>query len=132
MSQTMPNYAFASDNTAGICPEALAAINAVNAGRVPSYGNDSHTAAAKRFFAEIFETECDVFFLFNGTAANSVVLAALCQRHHAILCHELAHIETDECGAPEFFTGGSKLLPVSGACAFADAVDGTWHALLAG
>lgn len=110
-----PNYAFASDNTAGICPEAFAALAAANAGRVPSYGDDDATAQAKRLFANLFETECDVFFVFNGTAANALALAALCERHHAVLCHELAHIETDECGAPEFFTGGSKLLPVMGA-----------------
>jgi threonine aldolase len=109
------NYAFASDNTAGICPEALAAIAAANEGRVPSYGDDAHTADAKRRFNEIFERECEVFFVFNGTAANALVLAALCQRHHAIACHELSHVHTDECGAPEFFTGGSKVLPVGGA-----------------
>lgn len=110
-----PNYAFASDNTAGICPEALAALAEVNAGRMPSYGDDRVTAQAKRHLADLFETECDVFFVFNGTAANALSLAALCERHHAVLCHELAHIETDECGAPEFFTGGCKLLPVAGA-----------------
>ncbi len=108
------NHAFASDNTAGVCPEALAAIQSANAGRVPSYGDDAHSAEAKRLLAQIFEAECEVFFVFNGTAANALVLAALCQRHHAVLCHELAHIETDECGAPEFFTGGAKLLAVAG------------------
>lgn len=108
------NYAFASDNTAGICPEALAAVQAANAERAPSYGDDAHTAEAKRLCAEIFERECEVFFVFNGTAANAIVLAALCQRHHAVLCHELSHVETDECGAPEFFTGGSKVLPIAG------------------
>lgn len=115
MSLLTPNYAFASDNTAGLCPEALQALAAANAGRVPSYGDDHHTAEARRLIAEIFECECDVFFVFNGTAANALVLAALCARHHAILCHQLAHVETDECGAPEFFTGGSKVLPVAGA-----------------
>ena len=115
MTGGQPNYAFASDNTAGVCPEALVAIQAANADRVPSYGDDAHTAEAKQRFNEIFERECEVFFVFNGTAANAVVLAALCQRHHAVLCHELAHIETDECGAPEFFTGGAKLLPIAGA-----------------
>jgi threonine aldolase len=117
------NYAFASDNTAGVCPEALAAIQAANAGRVPSYGDDAHTAEAKRRFRDVFETECEVFFVFNGTAANAVVLAALCQRHHAVLCHEMSHVETDECGAPEFFTGGSKLLPIAGAHGKLRAVD---------
>src|SRR3954468_1085194 len=108
------NYAFASDNTAGICPEALAALQSANAGRVPSYGDDAYTTEAKRRLNELFERECDVFLVFNGTAANAVVLAALCERHHAILCHELSHVETDECGAPEFFTGGSKVLPIAG------------------
>ena len=115
MSAPTANYAFASDNTAGICPEALRSIEAANAGRVASYGDDAFTAAAKECFENIFETTCDVFFVFNGTAANALVLAALCQRHHAILCHELSHVETDECGAPEFFTGGSKVLPIAGA-----------------
>jgi threonine aldolase len=115
MTGPNPNFAFASDNTAGICPEALAALNAANAGRLPSYGDDALTAEARRRVAEVFERECDVFFVFNGTAANAVVLGALCQRHQAVLCHEASHVETDECGAPEFFTGGSKLLPIAGA-----------------
>jgi threonine aldolase len=106
------SYAFASDNTAGICPEAFAALTAANAGRVPSYGDDDYTARAKKAVADVFERECDVFFVFNGTAANSLVLAALCQRHHGILCHALSHVETDECAAPEFFTGGSKIIPL--------------------
>jgi len=110
-----PNFAFASDNTAGVCPEALAAIDRANAGRAPSYGDDAFTAEAKRRLADVFETDCEVFFVFNGTAANALALSALCARHHATICHELAHVETDECGAPEFFTGGGKLLPVPGA-----------------
>ena len=114
MSDSSANYAFASDNTAGICPEALAAIQRVNMGTAPSYGDDAHTTAAKRLFTEVFETACEVFFVFNGTAANALVFSALCQRHHAILCHEFSHAETDECGAPEFFTGGSKMLPLAG------------------
>ena len=109
------HYAFASDNTAGICPEALASLVAANAGRAPSYGEDVHTAEARAHFARVFEADCDVHFVFNGTAANALVLAALCERHHAVVCHEQAHVQTDECGAPEFFTGGSKLLPVAGA-----------------
>jgi threonine aldolase len=112
MTAPRPNYAFASDNTAGVCPEALAAVTEANAGRVPSYGDDALTRRAKKLFADVFETKCDVFFVFNGTAANALVLAALCQRHHAVLCHALSHVETDECGAPEFFTGGAKILPI--------------------
>lgn len=107
-----PHYAFASDNTAGVCPEALAALTAANAGRVPSYGDDAYTARAKQLFADLFETRCEVFFVFNGTAANALALSAICQRHHGVLCHALSHVETDECSAPEFFTGGSKLLPI--------------------
>lgn len=108
------NYSFASDNTAGICPEALAALQQANAGCLPSYGDDAYTAEAKRRLADLFERECDVFFVFNGTAANAVVLGALCQRHQAVICHGCSHVDTDECGAPEFFTGGSKLLPIGG------------------
>jgi threonine aldolase len=108
------DYTFASDNTAGICPEALAALQAANAGRVVSYGDDPLTAQAKRRFAEVFEAECDVFFVFNGTAANSLALASICRSHHSIFCHEQAHVDVDECGAPGFFTGGAKLTALSG------------------
>lgn len=106
------SYALASDNTAGACPEALAALAEVNGGRAPSYGDDAATAEAKRRLADLFECTCEVFFVFNGTAANALALAALIQRHHGIVCHAMAHVDTDECGAPEFFTGGAKLLPV--------------------
>ena len=106
---------FASDNTAGICPEALAALNAANASSVPSYGEDATTARAHQLFRELFATDCETFFVFNGTAANALALSALCARHQSVLCHEIAHIDTDECGAPEFFTGGSKVLPLPGA-----------------
>jgi threonine aldolase len=104
------HYAFASDNTAGTCPEALAALAEANTGRAPSYGDDAHTRRAKKLFNNLFETKCDVFFVFNGTAANALVLAAMCQRHHAIVTHAMSHVDNDECGAPEFFTGGSKVL----------------------
>jgi threonine aldolase len=63
---------------------------------------------------EIFETDCDVYFVFTGTAANALALAQVCQSFRSIICHQNAHIQTDECGAPEFFTGGSKLLLVGG------------------
>ena len=114
MSLPVANYAFASDNTAGVCPEAFAALAAANEGSLPSYGDDVHTAEARRLIAEMFGRECDVHFVFNGTAANAVVLASLCRSHHAVLCHAMSHVETDECGAPEFFTGGAKLLPMAG------------------
>ncbi len=80
----------------------------------PAYGNDPYTAEACDLFRDLFETNCDVYFSFNGTAANSLALASLAQSYHAVICHSLAHIETDECGAPEFYSGGSKILLVDG------------------
>jgi threonine aldolase len=105
---------FASDNYAGICPEAFAAFAEANAGHAPGYGDDAWTAAAADLLRALFETDCEVFFVFNGTAANSLALASLCQSYHSILCHETAHVETDECGAPEFFSNGTKVLTVGG------------------
>jgi threonine aldolase len=105
---------FASDNYAGVCPEAWAAMAEANAGHVPSYGDDRFTEEAADLLRETFETDCEVFFAFNGTAANSLALAATCQSYHSILCHETAHVETDECGAPEFFSNGTKVLTVPG------------------
>lgn len=101
---------FASDNYAGICPEAWAAMADANNGHAPAYGDDHWTAEAADAFRALFETECEVFFAFNGTAANSLALASLCQSYHGVICSEAAHVETDECGAPEFFSNGSKLL----------------------
>ncbi|EKD38636.1 MAG: L-threonine aldolase, partial [uncultured bacterium] len=90
---------FASDNYAGICNEAWAAMAEANRGMASSYGDDYWTAEACEKIRELFETDCEVFFVFNGTAANSLALASLCQSYHSIVCHEMAHIETDECGA---------------------------------
>ena len=101
---------FASDNYAGICPEAWAAMEAANRGHATAYGDDVWTARAANAFRELFETECEVFFVFNGTAANSLALASLCQSYHGVICCDASHVETDECGAPEFFSNGSKLL----------------------
>jgi threonine aldolase len=110
-----PNHHFASDNTSGICPEAWAALGAANAGRVPSYGTDAWTQRACDLIRTTFEKpDAEVFFVFNGTAANSLALASLCQSYHSVICHEAAHIETDECGAPEFFSNGTKILTASG------------------
>jgi len=105
---------FASDNYAGICPEAFAAMAEANQGHEVSYGNDTWTARASNLIREIFETKCEVFFVFNGTSANSLSLASLCQSYHSVLCHDLAHIETAECGAPEFFANGTKVLLLPG------------------
>jgi threonine aldolase len=104
------DFSFASDNTAGMCPEALQALCEANEGLVASYGDDPWTAAVSDAFRDLFEINCDVYFVCTGTAANSLALASLCASYHSVIAHELAHIETDECGAPEFFSNGSKLL----------------------
>jgi threonine aldolase len=106
---------FASDNYSGICPEAWAAMAEANASHVPGYGDDVWTQRATDKIREIFETDCEVYFVFNGTSANSLSIASLCQSYHSILCHELAHVETAECGAPEFFANGSKIILLPGA-----------------
>src|SRR5688500_4257781 len=95
---------FASDNYAGICPEAWAAMAEANQGHEPAYGDDAWTQKATDLIRQVFDTAADVFFVFNGTAANSLALSSLCQSYHSILCAETAHVETDECGAPEFFS----------------------------
>ena len=112
---SVDRYALASDNTAAMSPEAWAALAEANADAVPSYGADKWTQRVSELVRDIFETDCEVFFVFNGTAANSLALAQLCRPFHSIVCHEFSHIETDECGAPEFFSGGSKLLSTPGA-----------------
>ncbi len=109
-----PLNQFASDNYAGICPEAWEAMERANRGYAQSYGDDQWTEKACSHLRELFETDCEVFFVFNGTAANSLALASLCQSYHSIICHELAHVETDECGAAEFFSNGTKILLVPG------------------
>ena len=114
MRQRGERYEFASDNTAAICPEAWEALKEANAGGAPSYGDDRWTARVCDRVREIFEADCDVYFVFNGTAANALALAQVCQSFHGVICHEHAHIQTDECGAPEFFTKGSKLILIGG------------------
>jgi threonine aldolase len=110
-----PGCQFASDNTAGMSPQAWQAVCQANESCVASYGNDPWTARACDLIREVFEHSAEIFFVFNGTAANSLALASLCQSYHAVLCHELAHVETDECGAPEFFSGGTKIMLLDGA-----------------
>jgi threonine aldolase len=109
------HHDFASDNTAGICPEVLAALEEANHGAAVSYSDDEWTGRVRELIRNVFETDCDAYLVFNGTAANALALAQLCQPFHSIVCHDHAHIQTDECGAPEFFTRGSKLLLVEGA-----------------
>jgi threonine aldolase len=106
---------FASDNNAGMCPEAFAALVAANnAGHVGGYGDDAYTAKASALISKLFDRECAVFFVFNGTSANALALAHLCRSYHAVICHRLSHVNEDECGAPEFFMGGGKLLAADG------------------
>src|SRR5438552_8044358 len=114
MSPDSGRHEFASDNTAAICPEAWEALKEANAGCAPSYGDDRWTARVRDRVREMFESDCDVYFVFNGTAANALALAQICQSFHGVICYEHAHIQTDECGAPEFFTKGSKLLLIGG------------------
>jgi threonine aldolase len=109
-----PRRHFASDNFAGICPEAWAAMAEANADHAPSYGADAWTAEATRLIREVFETDCEVFFVFNGTSANSLAVAATCAPFESVLCHQHAHLATDECGAPVFFSHGLSLVPLPG------------------
>ena len=111
---TVERHEFASDNTAPICPEASAALQEANADYAAAYGEDRWTARVCDRIRGIFETDCDVYFVFTGTAANALALAQICPSFRSIICHQNAHIQTDECGGPEFFTGGSKLLLVGG------------------
>ena len=107
-----PIRSFASDNNAGVHPEVLKAIAAANHGHVVGYGDDPYTQSAERLFKQQFGEGTEVFFVFNGTAANSLSLKALTNSYHAVICAEAAHIYVDECGAPEKFTG-CKLIPVA-------------------
>ena len=105
---------FASDNAAGIAPEILAAIARANAGNVLSYGADEWTRRIEQRFASMFERDVAVFLVTTGTAANALALAHLTPPWGAVLCHEQAHIATDECGAPEFYGAGIKLVELAG------------------
>src|SRR5437899_316121 len=91
-------HEFSSDNVAPICPEAWAALQEANAHYAPSYGEDRWTARACDRIREIFETDCDVYFVFTGTAANALSLAQLCKSFQSVICHQHAHVQTDECG----------------------------------
>src|SRR5882672_12273546 len=106
-----PSRSFASDNNAGVHPEVLKAIAAANHGHVVGYGDDPYTDSAVHQFKRHFGEDIEVFFVFNGTAANCLALKALTNSYHAVICAEAAHIYVDECGAPEKFTG-CKLIPL--------------------
>jgi len=106
-----PARSFASDNNAGIHPQVLKAIAEANYGHSIGYGDDEYTQSAVRKFKQHFGSDTEVFIVFNGTAANCLSLKALTDSYHAVICSETAHIYTDECGAPERFTG-CKLIPI--------------------
>ena len=105
---------FASDNGAGVAPEILDAIVASSRVNAPAYGADDYTAKAQARLCDIFETKVAAFLVATGTAANALALSALAKPWEAVFCHEEAHIHDDECGAPEFFTGGAKLVGIAG------------------
>jgi threonine aldolase len=108
-----PAYDFRSDNVGGAAPEILEAIMAANEGTAAPYGDDDHTRRMNERFAALFERPVQVFPLSSGTGSNSVALAVLANPYGAIYCHETAHINVYECGAPEFFTG-AKLVGLPG------------------
>ncbi|GGS91752.1 threonine aldolase family protein [Streptomyces violaceus] len=109
-----PQRIFTSDNTAGACPEIVQAVTGAAGGQDLPYGADPFTAGARARFAEIFEREVDVLPVSTGSAANALSLAALTPPWGSVLCHRDSHINTDECGAPEFFTNGAKLVALPG------------------
>jgi len=105
---------FASDNGAGVAPEILDAIVASSRVNAPAYGADDYTARAQARLSDVFESEVAAFLVATGTAANALALSALVEPWDAVFCHEEAHIHDDECGAPELFTGGAKLVGIAG------------------
>jgi threonine aldolase len=111
---------FASDNAVGASPLVLDALIAANRGAAPAYGHDPYSARAQALLSEIFEREVAAFFVTTGTASNALALGAICPPWGAVFCHHHAHIANDECGAPEMFTAGAKLLGVDGPAAKID------------
>src|SRR5271165_6175654 len=105
---------FASDNGAGVAPENLEAIAASSRVNAPAYGADDYSARATAMLSEVFETKVEAFLVATGTGANALALTALVRPWEAVFCHEEAHIHDDECGAPEFFTAGAKLVGMPG------------------
>jgi threonine aldolase len=106
---------FASDNVTGVSPEIMAALNAANDGAATSYGQDEYTQRLETQFNELFETEVTIFPVATGSAANALALSVMTPPFGAIYCHAESHINLDECGAPEFYTGGAKLVTLPGA-----------------
>jgi threonine aldolase len=107
-------FDFRSDNVAGVAPEVLAALAEAAKGSASSYGEDSITKHVEARLKELFDHDLTLFIVATGTAANALALAHLVPGWGSVLCHREAHIATDECGAPEFFSGGAKLAPLDG------------------
>ncbi len=105
---------FASDNVTGACPEVLDAILKANDGDRTPYGNDQISIDLQNKFSEIFEKKVIVFPTASGTASNALALSTMTPSFGNIYCHKFSHINTDECGAPEFYTGGAKLVNING------------------
>ncbi|MFM7345019.1 MAG: threonine aldolase family protein [Tagaea sp.] len=106
---------FASDNTAPAHPQVMEALSRANQAPTMPYGNDPLTKSVEAEIAKLFETDAKVFLVSTGTAANALSLAAACPPWGVVYCHPESHIDDDECGAPEFYTGGAKLAGVDGA-----------------
>ena len=111
MASSTEHTSFRSDNIAGASPQILAALTACNEGVAIPYGGDEWTHRVEEHLARVFERKVGVLLVNTGTAANSLALAAMTPPWGSVLCHRQAHIHTDECGAPEFFGAGLKLLP---------------------
>jgi threonine aldolase len=105
---------FVSDNAFGVAPEILAALSRANEDTAPSYGEDDLTARVQARLCDVFEREVAAFPVVTGTAANALALATICPPYGAIFCHEESHIVVDECAAPEFFSGGARLVQLKG------------------
>lgn len=105
---------FRSDNETGVAPEIMAALADANGGTAHSYGDDAWTARLKQRFCDVFERDLELYPLVSGTAANSLAVAQTTPSYGAVICHQDSHLNTDECGAPEFYSGGAKLLALAG------------------
>ncbi len=110
MNEEFVSRNFKSDNVSSVCDPIMAAINAANSGSAPAYGGDDFTRKLQTVASDVFGTEVAIFPVTTGTAANALALSQCVPPYGAVYCHETAHIVTDECGAPEFFTGGAKLI----------------------
>ena len=125
-----PARSFASDNNAGVHSQVLAALARANQGHTVGYGDDAYTASSVETFREHFGPDIEVFFVFNGTAANVLSLQAMTRPYHAVLCTDVAHIHTDECGAPEKLTGCKLItLPTADGKLTVEAVRSVYHGI---